>query len=269
MKQIYILTIFTLSNFLCSSQTFVNGSFENTTANSCTYNISNSTFNNMMNNTLAFGSYQALDIQLANCYIPSVPNGNYAVGIANNPSNNSQGEAIALELTIPLVSGNQYSLSFDAYSITNFGPQGNLLLGSSDTGNNFGIEIYNANTISSQWTSFTFTFIAPNNGTHITVMPVSGISSWNSIDNFVIESTLSVENINDNKLFKAFPNPSSDFIQIQGVTSQNNYRIYNVLGLEIKKGLISNNEKINISNFANGIYFLKFDSGYSIKILKE
>ena len=269
MKQIYILTFFVLSCFLCEAQAFLNGSFENTTSpNSCNYNMTNATFNSFMQNTIAFGVYEQLDIQITSCFIPSVPNGTYVVGIANNPSNNTQGEAISLELSAPLVNGDAYILSFEGYSNTEFGPQGNLLIGSSNSSNNFGMEIYNATTVDSQWTSFSFTFTAPNNGTFITVMPVSGVNSWNMVDNFQIETTLSVPN-NLTKLFKIFPNPSSDFIQISGLTKTENYRIYNIIGAEINNGNVSDNEKIDVKNLTSGLYFLKFENGNTIKFIKE
>lgn len=84
------------------------------------------------------------------------------------------------------------------------------------------------------------------------------------------QSTLSTNDIafikND---YTLFPNPSSEFIQLTGLTVKENYKIYNILGSEIKNGTISNNEQINIRNFTNGLYFLKFDNGNSIKFIKQ
>lgn len=270
MKQIYILTVLILSSHLCDAQTFLNGSFENTTSpNSCNYNMSNATFNSLMQNSIAFGTYEQLDIQVISCFIPSVPDGTYVVGIANNPGNNNVGEAISLELSAPLVSGSAYILSFEGYSNTEFGPQGNLLIGSSISSNSFGVEIYNATTVDSQWTSFNFlTFTAPNNGTFITVMPVAGISSWNMVDDFQIEPTLSVQN-NQTKSFKIFPNPSSDFIHISGLNKTEEYKIIDIRGAEIKAGRISDTESINIQDLTIGLYFLKFENGNTIKFIKE
>ena len=68
---------------------------------------------------------------------------------------------------------------------------------------------------------------------------------------------------------KLFPNPSSEFIKVSGLTNKENYRIYNILGVEIKKGFMSNNEQIDIINFPNGLYFLKFVNGNTIKFIKE
>jgi hypothetical protein len=71
------------------------------------------------------------------------------------------------------------------------------------------------------------------------------------------------------KNVKLFPNPTSNFIVISGLSKNLNYKIYNLLGIEVVEGLASNNEKISIKNFKNGVYFIKFDNGYLLKILKE
>ena len=178
---------------IANAQSFLNGSFETTTSTGCNYNMNNATYNSLMSNSNAFGSYQALDIVVSGCYIPSVPDGLYAVSIANNPPNNIQGEAISLQLSTALIMGNSYTISFEALAITSFGPQGNLLIGASTSNSTFGTTIYTANTVNTAWTNFTFTFVAPNNSTNITVMPVAGVSSWNSIDNFTIINPLPIE----------------------------------------------------------------------------
>jgi hypothetical protein len=72
-----------------------------------------------------------------------------------------------------------------------------------------------------------------------------------------------------NKKIKLFPNPSNDFIQISGLSTIENYKIYNVIGTEIINGMTTNNKKINIRNINSGLYFLKFESGNTIKFLKE
>lgn len=81
-------------------------------------------------------------------------------------------------------------------------------------------------------------------------------------------TTLSVEGFELN-LIKIYPIPSSEFIQINGLTKTENYNIYNVLGAKINSGIISDNEKIDIKNLNNGLYYLKFTSGIAIKFIKE
>lgn len=66
-----------------------------------------------------------------------------------------------------------------------------------------------------------------------------------------------------------FPNPSSEFITISGIKKVESYKIYNVLGSLMVKGIIHDLEKINIQNLNNGLYFLKFDKGNSIKFIKK
>ena len=82
-------------------------------------------------------------------------------------------------------------------------------------------------------------------------------------------STLSLNDINTKTKIIIFPNPSKDFIQITGLNKIENYRIYNTIGAEMKNGIISDNKKIEIKNFSNGLYFMKFDNGYTLKFMKN
>lgn len=83
-------------------------------------------------------------------------------------------------------------------------------------------------------------------------------------------TTLSVSEIElSNKKIKLFPNASTDFIQLSNLTKTTNYSISNILGSEVKKGMISNDEQIDIRSFTNGLYFLRFDNGKTIKFIKE
>ena len=102
-----------------------------------------------------------------------------------------------------------------------------------------------------------------NNGT-LSDFALNGTNS-----NWVTESTVSIPNINWLNKIKIFPIPTSEFIQLSGLTVKENYTIYNVLGSEAKKGYISNQETIDVREFTNGIYFLKFENGNTIKFIKE
>ena len=68
---------------------------------------------------------------------------------------------------------------------------------------------------------------------------------------------------------KLYPNPSNEFIQVSNLKEKESYRIYNTIGTEIKSRTIFNQEKIDTRNFTNGLYFLKFDNGNTIKFIKE
>ena len=169
-------------------QQFLNGSFEKTSADeSCHYNLSNSDVNSKMENTTAFGKYEAVDILMANCIIDNIADGKFAIGIANEPSSPKNSEAISLELSSPLVIGQTYKISFKVRSITKYGPQGDLNIGCSSSKNHFGTNISTVKTIADKWIDIQFEFYAENDDNFITVMPVSGVKSWNIVDDFVIK----------------------------------------------------------------------------------
>lgn len=94
--------------------------------------------------------------------------------------------------------------------------------------------------------------------------------SSNFTFSFTPDGTLGIENVDKgiNKI-SLYPNPSSNSIQISGLTGVENYTIYNVVGKEISKGVISLDEKIDVKNYSNGLYFLKFENGNTIKFIKE
>jgi len=87
---------------------------------------------------------------------------------------------------------------------------------------------------------------------------------------FGINSALSIDNFGAtiNRIM-LYPNPSKEFIQLSGLTKSENYKIYNIIGSGIADGKVTNNEKIEIKNLTDGIYFLKFDDGNTLKFIKE
>mgnify|MGYP005678632293 CR=1 FL=1 len=66
-----------------------------------------------------------------------------------------------------------------------------------------------------------------------------------------------------------FPNPSTNFIQIAGIEKPVNYQIYDLIGSKVSEGIISRNDKINIKNQKEGIYFLKLENGNIIRFVKK
>ena len=80
---------------------------------------------------------------------------------------------------------------------------------------------------------------------------------------------LSINNYSTTSPIKVHPNPSNNFITINGLIKKENYKIYNTIGSEIDTGSIINNDKIDIRYLTNGIYFLKFANGNTIKFIKE
>ena len=105
--------------------------------------------------------------------------------------------------------------------------------------------------------------------------------TWDYIENFGFSNTFIIRpnfqdstlSISDNQInsdsVNIYPNPSKSFIKINGHLENVNYSIYNVLGNKISNGIISKNERLDIQSFSNGLYFLKFENGKTLKFLKE
>ncbi len=66
-----------------------------------------------------------------------------------------------------------------------------------------------------------------------------------------------------------YPNPSSDFISLTNSIQPIDYSIFNNIGMEISKGILIQNEKIDISHLNSGLYFLKFENGNTLKFIKK
>jgi len=80
---------------------------------------------------------------------------------------------------------------------------------------------------------------------------------------FFTKATLGVENINLEKLVKIFPNPTSNYLNIESPTMAiTKISIFDPQG---KKILIKTNnlDNINVSNLNRGIYFLKLETNQS------
>ena len=179
MKKLLLITLFI---FLCNqfliAQGFINGSFETTTSTGCDYNNSITEFNSVMSNVVMFAGNET-DIHEGGCLVTNLPDGAKVVGLAGQ-------DAINLELTSPLITGVDYTLTFFKHANSFAGSFGDLEIGASTDANIMGAVIQTvvpgaANT----WIEETFTFTAPNDATHISVRNVSSSPSyWNQIDNF-------------------------------------------------------------------------------------
>lgn len=86
-------------------------------------------------------------------------------------------------------------------------------------------------------------------------------NEWDSypqdtVDNIGIHSsTLSNQNLEQTKI-SIFPNPVYNYVKFHGTHQNSQYYIYNILGKEIQKGKIINNQ-IEVSQLKKGIYILK------------
>jgi len=84
---------------------------------------------------------------------------------------------------------------------------------------------------------------------------------------------ITTANVNTNALKKRRPCEidlirTKKSIRISGITSNKYYKIYDIIGQEMKDGLISNLMEIDITQLKSGIYFLALDEKCSLKFLK-
>ena len=74
---------------------------------------------------------------------------------------------------------------------------------------------------------------------------------------------------NTDQKIKLFPNPASDFVTISGIEDNQNYSIFNNLGVEVLRGEGISNDNINIVSLTNGLYFLKLENKNIAKFIKQ
>ena len=104
-----------------------------------------------------------------------------------------------------------------------------------------------------------------NNNTILYISEIDG----NKISKFDFSLLSTSDILNLRNKISVYPNPSKYFIKIVGLNKNENYIIYNSLGVEITNGSVFNNQKININNLSNGLYVLKFENRNVIKFIKD
>ncbi|QDO95524.1 T9SS type A sorting domain-containing protein [Formosa sediminum] len=133
---------------------------------------------------------------------------------------------------------------------------------------NYGLAAANSKTLVASVAKGIIEFTTPV--TTLTFTRTNGDNSGHFLFTLVDGPTLGInDEVYANNTLKLFPSPSSDFVQISGLKTTENYNIFNVLGAVVKSGTISDNQKIGVSNLLSGLYFLKLESGNTIKFIKK
>ncbi len=173
-----------LSLICANTQTFLNGSFESTTG-TCNYNISNASFNSMMNNCTGFGIGSQIDIMQTSCGYGAAQQGNMLIALAIAIDNTSY-DALSLTLSAPLTAGTSYTVSFYHRKHASY-VSNNMELGYSTTSTTFGTSIGTvAAPTSTSWTQVSFSFTPTFATSYITARIIPGAYGWNHVDNFTI-----------------------------------------------------------------------------------
>ncbi|MDR9488387.1 T9SS type A sorting domain-containing protein, partial [Salibacter sp.] len=66
------------------------------------------------------------------------------------------------------------------------------------------------------------------------------------------------------------PNPTSDrlFVSNTDITGETQFEIYSIAGKILAKGLLNDNNGINIKRLNQGIYYLKIENQHFTEIIK-
>ena len=250
---LHILFIFNLAH----AQNFLNGNFENTTAN-CQINTTNNSFNGFMTNCYGFGS-DGLDILTNSCGYGTAQNGNYFIAIACHFP--IALEAFSLALNSPLISGQTYTLSFWNIKSSSWNPN-KLKIGYSADSLSFGTLIDTVPVPGITWTYQSLTFSPINNSSFITVAVADSILSWNYIDNFTLNNITGVNSLDDfQSIIAIYPNP---FISNIDVTIQKqsmkyvSITIQNILAQTVfsEQDNLAITRTIDLNGQPNGMYFV-------------
>ncbi|MDZ4822671.1 MAG: gliding motility-associated C-terminal domain-containing protein [Flavobacteriales bacterium] len=185
-----LLFLLSIVNYqLTIGQTFLNGDFENNTAGGFDQiNLTNDTYNSMMADCFAFGSYGDMDIMNSATYCGLAQNGSWFVALTGGIT-----DAITLTLTSTLISGQSYTFSFWDRACVSPGFSTSappIQIGVSTINNDIGTILYTVGTpVEATWTQRTLTFTAPFDALYISVsMATGGTSDWTQIDNFSFDT---------------------------------------------------------------------------------
>lgn len=88
-------------------------------------------------------------------------------------------------------------------------------------------------------------------------MPLPQVTGNLSIKDFSIDQV------------KIYPNPTTNLINITGLTNTESYTIFDVMGRTLLNGILASNNTINLENLTNGNYYLKLSNGLTYTILKK
>ena len=81
-------------------------------------------------------------------------------------------------------------------------------------------------------------------------------------------STLSIDAPSTPTRIILLPNPVQEELHVLGITNTQHYTLYNLLGVAIASGTVSESTPIAVQQLNNGIYFLHLENGKTLKFIK-
>ncbi|GJM32209.1 MAG: hypothetical protein DHS20C18_12100 [Saprospiraceae bacterium] len=180
MKIQLVLLVFAGLSFPLSGQQILNGSFEGSNLE-CGIDLSNAEFTNAVPQVVGFGEKNELDIMTASCNFGGAQNGVHFVGLKAKAGIT---DAIGLELSEPLVPGQNYTVQFhEKIGALNNAPV-RLSIGVTNSPTSHGELVFSVFDLGADWTKHEFQFSPPFNATYITVIIETGGEAWVFVDHF-------------------------------------------------------------------------------------
>jgi hypothetical protein len=100
--------------------------------------------------------------------------------------------------------------------------------------------------------------------------PVCGTFTYGEVEDYGVylltPGNLSTNEMTKNKEGSIYPNPTSDILNISGI-SGNEFEIYNAVGQKVSRGKISD-QKVNVHELTKGVYFISIKDKENITRLK-
>ncbi|MFN5091782.1 MAG: MopE-related protein, partial [Bacteroidota bacterium] len=193
-QKMLLLAMALLSSQFSNGQ-LINGDFETNISSGCNYNLINSDFNANMSGCFgqSVGFPGEIDVQTQGCYVEP-QSGLWCIGLACSGSTTH--DAIALQLSNPLVVGQSYTINFYAYKNSYTSGDASINVGLSNTSSLFGTTIYtSSNSLNDTWVLHSVNFTANSADMFITVSVDGGtysLSTWYQFDNFSITSSSAI-----------------------------------------------------------------------------
>jgi 6-phosphogluconolactonase (cycloisomerase 2 family) len=103
-----------------------------------------------------------------------------------------------------------------------------------------------------------------NDGSRLYVVGTHGAD----INQYDLEEVLSLGDVHLDRQ-TLYPNPVQEKLYVLGLTNPQPYTLYNLLGVAIASGTVSDNTPIAVQQLNNGIYFLQFENGKTLKFIKK
>lgn len=259
MKNLILLLFPLFLAFYGRSQTILNGDFENNGADTCIFNLDNIDFNALVENAVAFGPNDELDIQRSNCGYAASPSNEWFVSLSKRPTGDY--DAFSLALSEALIAGNTYEITYWELAVDTFG-NGNIPLhfGISTEPDEFGDEIYSSLPPIDTWAQRSFSFVAPNDGSFFTVkIEEEGTTrAWNFVDDFKIVNLSSATQEGSNiASILIYPNPTSGFFSVALPIEAEKVNIFNAAGQLVQSREIGKLSEIDFDLETNGVYIVQ------------